>query len=84
MKIEKIRKPFPPPDTSYDYDQVNMPMGNYFSDEYRSTEDQENQDNPPSESQDHNYVGRDKRSVEGDAWKLFPPTNTTGAWLFGK
>ena len=58
------------------------------SDEYQqsdSTEDQDNQDNPPiSESPDHNHVGRDKRSVEGDAWKLFPPTNTTGAWLFGK
>ena len=75
------------PDTTYDYNQVNMSMGNFSSDEYQqshSTEDQENQDNSQSASGEHNRMGRDKRSVEGDEWKLFPPTNTTGAWLFGK
>ena len=52
--------------------------------ESHSTEDQDKENNPPSESQDHNRAGRDKRSGGGDEWKLFPPTNTTGAWLFGK
>ena len=60
---------------------------NSLSDEYQqsqSTEDQDNQDNPLSASGEHNRMGRDKRSLGGDEWKLFPPTNTTGAWLFGK
>ena len=61
-----------------------MSMGNFSSDEYQQSHSTEDQDNPPSASGEQDRVGRDKRSVEGDEWKLFPPTNTTGAWLFGK
>ena len=67
-----------------------MPMGSSSDEDQQShwSDDQENQDekdNPPSASDEHNLpIVQDKRSKEGKEWNLFPLRNTTGAWLFGK
>ena len=83
MKHINIVRAADEPEPGY---QEPIPWGSSSDEDQESpwTEDQDNQDNPPSASSEHNHVGRDKRSGGGDEWKLFPPTNTTGAWLFGK
>ena len=84
MKQINIVRAADEPEPGY---QEPMPAMGSSSDEDQEshwTEDKDNQDNPPSASSEHNHAGRDKRSGGGDEWKLFPPTNTTGAWLFGK